>query len=260
MPASQFSVATLGPNALSTVVAGTAAASGTRTAGANPMTNTPPATSTGTATPTETATRTPQTSAEGTSLGKQEGGTTIFTDYQGGYSVASQPGWTAVRLNEQEFFDAWNQPAASDPKVQNFLNQIQHNDPKTYRLFGFNVLPDYLQDDYLTNFLISWDRNTNDSLETYMETLKKEVPKTLLNPKITSTSFGVTAAQIPIGVLEANSSVPLISGSTVQIFQRQIFFRAKTGMLFITFTTTVDRKDAMTPSFDWMTDQIRLLQ
>ena len=93
-----------------------------------------------------------------------------------------------------------------------------------------------------------------------METLKKEVPKTLLNPKITSTSFGVTAAQIPIGVLEANSSVPLISGSTVQIFQRQIFFRAKTGMLFITFTTTVDRKDAMTPSFDWMTDQIRLLQ
>jgi hypothetical protein len=249
----------LDSNSLSTIVAGTANAAATQTAQANPPTNTPPPSPTETATPTETMTPTPQVSAEGTSLSKQSNGSFLFTDYQGGYSVEAPSSWLVLRVNEQEFMNAWGLPEASDPKIQKTLTQIQKSDPKIFRLFGIDILAEHLQGSFVTNFSIVWDRSTNDPLDKTVERLKKQLPQTILNSKIIRADVGVTSSQIPVGVLEETSSPLLASGETVQLYQKMVLFRLQNGTLAFTLTTTSDLKDALIQNFDLMTDQIKML-
>ena len=248
------------PNSISTIVAGTANAAAMQTAQANPSTNTPLPTSTETPAPTSTATPTPRISAEGTSLVKQSDGSYIFTDLQGGYSVIVPSGWLVVRVNEQEYLNAWVLPEASDPKIQHFLTQFQNEDPKTYRLVGADIIPEHLQENFLTNFLISWNRNSTLTLQQEIDNAKTDLPRTVMQgAKISYADIGLTSTQIPMGIMELNWNTKDISGNTVKIYQKIVAFKVKSGTLAFTFSTTPDLKDAILNEFDLMTDQIKML-
>ena len=246
----------LDTDALSTIVAGTANAAATQTALV--ATNTPPPSSIETAAPTETATPTPRVSAEGTSLSKQSDGSFIFTDQQGGYSVVVPSGWLVVRINEQEFLDAWGLPEASDPKLQNFLTQFQKADPKVYRLVGADITPEHFQGSFLTNFSISWNRNSTLTLQQEIDQTRKYLPQSIKGAKITYADVGTTSTQIPMAILEISWSTKDTSGQTIKIYQKIIGFKLKNGTLAFTLTTTPDLKDALINSFDFMTDQIMI--
>jgi hypothetical protein len=245
------------PAALSTIIAGTANAAATQTALA--ATNTPSPTPTETATPTGTTTPTPRLSAEGTSLSRQGDGSFIFTDQQAGYTVVTPPGWLVVRINEQEYLNAWGLPEASDPKVQHLLNQFQTADPKVFRLVAADVIAEHLQGNFLTNFTISWDRNSALTLQQEIDQAKQGLPQAIAGAKVTYADVGATSTHISMAILEVSWSSKDASGQPIKIYQKIIGFKARQGTLAFTLTTTPELKDALLGGFDAMTDQIRML-
>ncbi|MGH8247895.1 MAG: hypothetical protein ACREUU_15855, partial [Gammaproteobacteria bacterium] len=187
------------PHALSTMIAGTAAAAVMQTEAARPPTATP--------TLIPTATPTPLFSTEGTALVRNPDGSADFVDRAGGYELKVPPGWLLVRANEQEFLDAWTLPEASDPQVRNFLHQVQKSDPKLFRLFGADTLPEHYQDGFVSNFNVFWDRDSTDSLGAIIETLQAQLPQTSLHPSISNAGVTFTSTRIPVAVIESNSSM-----------------------------------------------------
>ena len=246
-------------NSLSTIIAGTANAAAMQTAQTNPLASTPLPVSTETAAPTSTATPTPRISTEGTSLVKQSDGSYIFTDYQGGYSVIVPSGWLAVRPNEQEYMNAWSLPSASDPRFQDFLNKLQQEDPKLFRLAAANISPENLPDDLISTFTITWDRNSTLTLEQEVSQAQKEI-KTLKGLKITYADTGATSTHIPMAIIETSvENTKNFYGKIINAYQKVVIFKVKNGILAFTFTTMPRLKDAILQGFDLMTDQINML-
>ena len=245
------------PGSFSTIVAGTAAVLASQTAAAAPA-STPTQAPTPAPQPTNTAAEV--VSTEGTSLRKQADGSYLFSDYMGGYRLAVAFGWLAVRVNEQETMNAWALPEASNPNVQRFLTQVQASDPKLFRLFGLDVLPEHLQRSFATNFNVLLDRNNTDSLEGLVDDLKKEMPRTLLSARILSARVDQTSSQIPVGIIETTSDLQGTSGESISLYQKQVIFRVRGGALAIAFSTTTDLKDLLVPVFDQMIDRIEMLE
>ncbi len=248
----------LDQNSLSTIIAGTANAAAAQTAAANPSTPIPQATVTETASPAPSPTVTPRLSAEGTSLTKQSDGSYAFVDQQGGYSLIVPANWLAIRINEQEFINAWTLPEASDPRIQSTLTLYQKQDPKLFRLFGLDLLPEHVNTGFVTNFNITWDRNNNDSLAQTIQSLKSQLPRSATKPKITYADIGTTSSQIPMGIIEDTFTGTASGGGKLQIYQKLVLFKLKAGMLSITLSTTSDLKSGLEPGFDLMTDQIKI--
>jgi len=245
------------PNIISTIVAGTANAAAAQTALA--ATSTPLPSPTEITAPTSTATPTPRVSTEGTSLQKQSDGSYLFTDYQGGYSVVAPSDWLVVRINEQEYINAWALPEASDPKIQNFLTRFQKLDPKVYRLMGADTNPEHLKGSFLTNLSISWDRNSALTLQQEIDHARADIPKTILNAKVTYADVGLTSTKIPMGIAELSWNSKDTSGQPLNIYQKMVFFKVRSGTLVMTLSTTQNLKSAVITTFDLMTDQIKML-
>ncbi len=248
------------PNAIYTIVAGTANAAAAQTEQANPavQTSLPPATAADSTTPT--ATPASVLSAEGTSLVKQSDGSYLFVDQAAGYSIIVPAGWLAVRVNEQEFMKAWNLPEAADPKVQYFLTQIQNSDPGIYRLFGVDTQPAHLQGDFAATFNIEWDHNNNNTLTQTIDNLKKILPQSNLKSKILYADIGQNSSKVQMGIMELNSNTFTASGKKIQIYQKLVLFKLKNGILLFTLSATSDLKDVLLPGFDLMTDQVKFAQ
>jgi hypothetical protein len=244
------------PEDFAAIVAGTAAALATQTAQVAP----PPATPTPLPTGTATAVPVELISSEGTSLRKEADGSFLFSDHLGGYQLVIPSGWLALRVNEQETMNAWALPEASNPNVQTFLSRVQASDPKVFRLFGLDILPEHLQRSYGTNFSVLLDRTNSASLESLVEDLKKQLPTSLLAPKIIRAEVDQTSAQIPIGIVEMTSDAQSTSGESLNLYQKQAVFVVKGGALAITFSTTADLKDLLLPMFDGMVDRLTLLE
>ncbi len=246
------------PNALSTIVAGTASAAAAQTALAAPTINVPTQSPTETAIPTGTATPTPRISTEGTSLQKQSDGSYVFTDYQGGYIVVIPPGWLVVRINEQEYINAWILPEASDLKVQHFLAKFQLENANYYRVLGVDIIPEHMKTDAIPYFDIEWDRITSATLQQEVDNLKKFVPK-FVAYKVTYADIGTTSTQIPMGIIESNWQELSISGEPKTVYQKQVLFKLKTGILAFVLSADKEIKDELFSSLDLMTDQIKML-
>ena len=252
-------VPTANPDSLSTLIAGTAAAANTQTAAASSPTLSPSPVPTHTALPVITGTPGSVFSAEGTALLPDENGSTVFIDQAVGYRLHIPAGWLLVRINEQELSDAFSLPAASDPRMQNFLRQVQKNDPKLFRLFGADTLPEHFQSGFVTNFNVFWDPNNTDSLEQLIGTLKEQLPRTPLNPSITFAAVSFTSSRVPIGTIESTSTLFSSEGWPTNLYQKQVVFRLTAGALTVVLSTTQEQKNTYLPGFDTMVDQIVLL-
>lgn len=242
---------TLGPNALATVIAGTAAAAAAQTQAAVP---------TQAAAPTATVTSVPLFSTEGTALIRHEDGSSTFIDRAGGYELKVPAGWLLVRVDEGDLLTARALPEAVDPKIQHFLDQAQNNDAELFRLFGADTRPEHLQGSFVSNFNVLWDRNSTGSLEQMIGILKAELPGTFLDPEITFSDVLITSSRIPVGVVESNSTLLTAAGWPVYLYQKQVIYRLNPGTLTIVLSTTMEEKNTYLPAFDAMVDQIVLLE
>jgi len=248
----------LDANSLSTIVAGTANAAAIQTAQANPSTSTPLPTLTKTATPTPIVTPSQQVSTEGTSLVKQSDGSYVFTDYQGGYSIMVPSVWLAMRINEQEFMNAQISPANSDPQIQRSLSLIQKEDPKEYRLVAIDTSTSDLQTGFVSNMIVRWIRSDMATIEQDIADAKKALPKTS-SSKITYADMGTTSTHLPLGVIETSTTETTTSKQIITFYQKMILFKLKSGTLTLIMSTATQLKDKFVPSYDLMTDQIKML-
>jgi hypothetical protein len=246
-------------NSLSTIVVGTASAAAAQTAQADLLTRLPSAASTAEGTSALTTTGTPGISVEGTSLVKQDDGSHLFTDSQGGYSMVISTEWLVMRPNEPEYMNASGLPSASDPKLQAFLNNIQKQDPKLFRLAAADITPAHMQENLLSTFTVSWDRNSTMTLPEQATEAVKEIT-TLNGLNITNTDTGTSSTHIPMAIIESSvTSTNNLYGRLISAYQKNVIFKVKAGTVNLTLKTTPTLKDAILKDFDAMTDQIKML-
>ena len=212
-------------------------------------------------TPIQTAT--PETITSRSALTTQNGGSTVFTDERAGYEITIPDGWLVVRINEQEYYDAWTLAEAADPNIQETLLGIKTEDPNAFRMLAIDTQDGHIQSEFVTDIHFIWDEQKEisfDSIED-LQVIANEIPATP-----TAFRFEVTTVQIIIapngiqfGVIEAKSSFTNTSGDEVNMYQKQVFFKAKTGTQSIIFTTVDGLKETTLPAFDAMLETISLI-
>ncbi len=220
--------------------------------------STPTIAPTFTSTPRATASPTPKIDESGSALNKLEDGTAQFTDTKAGYEVTVPTGWLPVRINGQEYLDAWLLPELTNPAMQRSLSSIENLDPNKLRLFALDIQDGHAEVDFVTNINFYWDETNEMSLEND-EGLKAEaaaLPKALSGLEVLTTELSKTSSGIPIGTITAKAPITTLDGVSIEIFQKQVFIETKVGLLVITLSTIEELKQTVLPQYDAMIETL----
>ncbi len=249
-----LSAPTTDPGQLEAMVAETVSAAIEKTEQAHP-TRTPA--------PTQqpTQTDTPEPVTYGSALAVQDDGSALFVDEHAGYQITIPSGWLAVRVDEKEYYDAWNLAEAADPNIQALLLGMKEQDPNTHRLLVMDTQDGHIQNEFVTDIEFIWDEqaafNGIEDLQVIAEKIPAETGA--FKFEVTSTQLITAITGVQFGVIEAKSSFTNASNETVNIYQKRIFFKAKTGMQSIVFTTLESLKESTLPAFEAMIETIALV-
>lgn len=237
---------------LETMVAGTVSAAVAQTEQARPTLTLVP-----TSMPTQTAI---PANLSGSTLSAQADGATVFTDERAGYQITIPDGWLAVRVNQQEYFDAVTLPEAANPNIQETLLGIKTADPNIFRLLVIDTQDGHIQSEFVTDIHFIWDEqlsfNSIEDLQVIAE--KLSAATSAFKFEVTSVQTIIAPSGIQFGMIEARSSFTNASGVDVPIYQKQVFFKAKTGTQSIIFTTVDGLKETTLPVFDAMLETIKI--
>ncbi len=204
--------------------------------------------------PPPAETPTPEVSASGSMLTKHDDGTTFFVDQRAQYEVTVPSGWLALRVNEQEYLEAWTLAEASDPAIQRSLTAIQNQDPDQSRLFALDTQDGHIQGGFVTNVNFFWSEQDEISLDNDAD-LKETaalLPNAIPGLEVLTTELSQTASGIPIGIITSTWRAATADAVEVTIFQKQVYIKVSAGTLVITLSTTDELKDTVTPAFDGM--------
>lgn len=199
-------------------------------------TETPPPTST----PQPTATSTPEADASSSLLTKNEDGSITFIDFLGKYQFTVPSELRAMRINQQEFLDAWLLPEASNPAVQNQLNLIQKQDPNRFRLFAFDFNEEHFDGGFITNINFLWDDIGEISLQDDSELVEiaNSYAESLPNSEVLETKINSYENGVTVGIITSKMPATTLDGANVVIIQKQVFFDLPVGTLIATISTT----------------------
>ena len=234
---------------LEIMVAETVSAALAQTQQSVPTPTLPP---TSTSTPTATVSPTPETNSSASSLTKLDDGSTYFADSLVEFEITIPAGWLAVRINQQEYLDAWLLPELANPALQRSLGSIENLDPTELRLFVLDIQEGHTEIDFVTNINFYWDKSSDLSLEND-EDLKAEaatLPQALPGLEVTATEISATSLGIPVGSVTSKTPVTTLGGVNLEIFQKQVFVKVGEGVLIITLSTTEELKQATLSQFD----------
>lgn len=216
-----------------------------------------------TATPTfppaaQTETPTPQPSTSGSTLTQQADGTILFTDENAGYEIAVPAGWLAVRLNQQEYYDAWILPEVADPHIQSSLTSIQNQDPTTFRLLVLDIQEGRVKNEIVTNINFIWDQQSVISFDTEddLQGFADELPSVTEGLTISSVEIVIPPSGVPYGVIQTEVGDFNASGAQVTLYQKMALFNLKTGALVLVFTTEIGFTETTLPVFDEMLETL----
>jgi hypothetical protein len=236
---------TVDTDILSTVVAATVSESIAQTAQAT--------TPTPALMPTDTVTATPKVSLSGTSLLLRDDQTTVFTDREAGIEFVIPAGFMPVRVNEQEYYEAFSSNAATDPLIYDRLVQIQNADTTQFRLDAIDIRPGHVFNGIITDFHYVFKANDPRGLEEISENLRS-ADSIWVNYEFTSSRYEQAANGIKILVVERKYGPP-----TEAIFHRSIVFKIPSGMIVLDFYSPLDFKDTVLPDFEKVVNSLILL-
>ena len=243
-------------------------------------TSTPASTVTSTPIPasTETTQITPQSTPQSTStsqatqtanpsqstLTKQTNGSMLFVDDRAGYAVNLPTGWLAVRVNGQEYQPSLSLGETSNANIQQSLLGIKGEDPNVFRLLSIDTQAAHIQNDFVSEIRFVLDEKKSIALSTDadLQTVAQKIPTsaTVFRFEVTSVKIITSVGGTKFGVIEAKSSFTNATGAEVIIYQKQVFFKVKTGTQMITFTTLADLKDTLLPFFDSMLETVKVTE
>jgi hypothetical protein len=236
------------PPAIETSLASTARALAKQTETANPFTATPSPTR------TETLTPTPRISLNGTSLVVADDQSILFTDHKLGYQMTVPAGWLAVRLNEDEYYKAFNLEAvAQSPAILDLLSRIQTLDGNHVRLVAVD-LQGVSDKDLLSGFTVILQheklKTIDDWVIAHQNSSKKVDGYQFLTSKSQETALGTK-------IVVREEKFRTATGKTK--FSRKIILTLSSGILVIDFETDLDTKDTNLPGFEQVVDSITLI-
>ncbi len=218
-----------------------------------------------TPTPTQTAeptpTSTPEADSSGSSLTKNEDGSSTFIDNLGKYQITVPQEFLAMRINQQEFLDAWLLPESSNPAVQNQLNLIQKQDPNFFRLFAFDFNQEHIDGGFVTNINFLWDgEELSLEDETGMTDLAGAYAEQLPNSQVLSTELITLENGTRAGIITSNMPAVTLDGANIVVYQKQAFFDLPAGTLIITLSTTETWQETIEPLFDAMLETFNIAE
>ena len=234
---------------LQTMVAGTVAAAIAQTEQAAP-----------THEPGQPPTPTEQVLATESSLTAQSDGTILFVDERAKFQVNLSPGWLPVRINEQEYLDAFSLPAAADEAVQSELMDIKALDPNIFRLFVYDLQDGHLISGVITGIDFVWDVEGIISLEndTGIQETADDLAASTPGLNATSATLSSSTNGIPMGIILCEIPGYTFEGAEVVLFQKHVYLNLPAGMLIVSFTTEQNFKDATLPFFDTMIETLKI--
>jgi hypothetical protein len=242
---------------LGTIVAETVSAALELTRQAIPTETPPP-------TPTQepTATPTPVADTSGSTLTRRDDGSTLFTDTRAGYEIIIPAGWLAVRVNQQEYFDAWLLPELSDPALQRAFNTVQDQDPEVIRLVAFDIREGQILNGVVTNVNLTWDRqleisfDSEEDLQAVADDLSSAVEGlTVYASEIVIPQFGDIHGEIQSEIEGLNAD-----GQPVTLYQKMVIFNLETGTLIVTFTSEIEVTEETLSMFEATIASLRTVE
>lgn len=241
---------------LGTMVAETVSAALEMTQQALPTPTTPP-----TSTPEPIATPTAETvESSGSTLRAEAEDTIIFIDERAGYHMEVPPAWLAMRVNQQEYLDAWLLPMASNPAFQRSLGSVQDQDPDRFRLFLFDKNEEHIDGGFVTNVNLLWnEQEVSLEDETDLMALADALPDSLPGSEVLAVEIRPLENGTKIGVVTSRLEAVTLDDVAVVLFQKQVFIDLPVGTLAVTLSTTETWRETVEPSFDAMLETFTLV-
>jgi uncharacterized protein YdeI (BOF family) len=206
-----------------------------------------------------TATSTPEADSAGSILVKNDDDSFLFTDELGKYQIAIPKELMALRINQQEFLDAWLLPVASNPAIQNQLDLIQKQDPNRFRLFAFDFNEEHIASGFVTNVNFLWDDATNLSTEEQLLAATNQYLQAFPGAEIIETKSVVLQNQTLVGLVKFKNPVTTLEGDVINVIQKQAFLLLPKGVLAITLSTAESQIEFVEPLFDAMLETFSLV-
>ena len=238
--------AVVNPPAVETSLASTARALAKQTEAANPFTKTPSPTATKTLSPT------PRVSVNGTTLLPNEDGSALFTDHTAGIQLVVPAGWLALRVNEEEYYQAFtSETASSNPAITARLTQIQDANLDNFRLDAIDIREGHTVNGVLTDINVNFYPGDARSLEQLAEAEGKK-KSAFKNYLFLNRGYPKTADGTRTLVIDRTWT----QEQTKKMFQRSVFFSLPTGTLVLNLSASKDFKDTVLPDFEQMVNSV----
>lgn len=212
--------------------------------------------------PTATITATPEEVSAGSTLTKNEDGSMTFIDELGKYQITVPMQWLTVRVDQQEFLDAWLLPEASNPAIQRSLGTIEKQDPELFRLFALDIAEEHIDGGFVTNMNFLWDQREELSLpsDVRLKELAATLPESIQGTEVLTTEVLSTEGGISYGVITSRTPATTQDGAEVVLSQKLVYFDLPIGTLSITLSTTETWQETVTPSFDEMLESFKIVE
>jgi len=207
-----------------------------------------------TLTPAESVTATPRISLSGTSLFPRDDQTTVFTDRQAGIELIIPAGWMPIRVNEQEYFDAFASNAAADLAIRDRLARIQTLDPAWFRLDAIDIQPGHVVNGIISDIDVIFLMNEPRSLEKLSKD-EHNADHPFANFKFISSDYEQAANGMRSLIFEQRWDSP--SGDVT--YYKGILFKISSGVIKIDFYTNLSFKDTVLPDLEKVVNSLVLL-
>ncbi len=243
---------------LGTIVAETvsAALELTRQVQAIPTATNPP-----TPTAEPTATSTPEAlDTSGSTLRTEENGNVIFTDERSGYRIEVPHAWLALRINQQEYLDAWLLPEASNTAVQNILGDMQTLDPDRFRLFALDINEEHIDGGFVTNVNVLRDDELEISLadETGLNAIAATYPESEPGVEVLPVEIVALENGVTVGIIATRLPATTLDDVEIVVVRKRVFIDLPVGTLVITLSTTETWQETAEPLFDTMIESLTI--
>lgn len=214
-------------------------------------------TSTSTPAPTETPVPTTVVSSYGTSITKGSDNSTIFTDHRAGIQITFPAHWLAMRVGEPEFYQAWEEEAASNPQLLDAITAIQNLDLNRFRITAFDMNPDHMIHENLPKInvvFIQDDERTLRRIE-YDERTAKSILK---GYKFLPSKFQTTPGGLEILIIQHQWEASSDKIQPYTGYYRGVLFKVPSGLVAIDLFIPMEQKELFEPELDQIVNGITL--
>ncbi len=210
-----------------------------------------------TSTPTYTPTSTPLPT--GKSKEEQSDGTTLFTDYDGGYQITFPQGWTVIIPEKDDINKLLSGIPEQEENVSNLIETAKSADVnKLIRVFSFNFKAQ--QGAYTPNVNISYNTNAilaATSLKDLINAMVGYYPS--MGVEVVSSEIKQTSSGMEIGIIEAAWAMKASNNQKINLAQKQIFFKSRDGVAIVTFSTVKNATVDLSNDVNKLIESIQLL-